>query len=206
VGRRYQADHRDANEEAIVRALEAAGASVTRLDAKDGAPDLLIGYAATTFLQEVKRPTSSSGKTTGGASRPVNGGDGVSTRAQLDWRADWRGAPVAIVSTPAEALAAIGAGAGAGAGQLGDLRAAAIQLGLGRPAKIGAPPLPPRTRRRPVITSDEAKAIRADPTPTILCDRMGHPRVVSTQVCACGHQLYPGVEVAAQPVKQRVKP
>lgn len=105
---------RDKNEPAIVEALKAAGASVTSLTPsgkKDdrGVPDLLVGYRHRTFLLEVKAPVSKSGKTSGGASRPVNGGDGTLTEGQIEWRKAWQGEPARIVTTPEEALVAIGA-------------------------------------------------------------------------------------------------
>ena len=49
------AKKRDGNEKAIVEALEALGATVTRLgDA--GVPDLLVAYRGETLLIEVKDP------------------------------------------------------------------------------------------------------------------------------------------------------
>lgn len=105
---------RDKNEPAIVEALKAVGASVTSLTPsgkKDdrGVPDLLVGYRWRTFLLEVKNPTSASGKTMGGASRPVNGGDGTLTEGQIEWWKAWYGERPQIVTTPDEALIAIGA-------------------------------------------------------------------------------------------------
>lgn len=119
MGAYGRARMRDANEPEIVKALEAAGATVTRLN-EAGVPDLLVGYKGKTSLLEVKRPvTKTSGKTTGGATRPVNGGNGILTEAQLKWwngdgkRPGWQGRPPAVVNNVAEALAAIGAPAAA---------------------------------------------------------------------------------------------
>lgn len=100
---------RDANEKPIVLALRAVGAHVTQLDGK-GVPDLLVGFRGATHLLEVKLPLGKhGGRTSGGASRPGNGGDGTLTEAQVAWHAGWCGGRVAIVRTPDEALAAIGA-------------------------------------------------------------------------------------------------
>ena len=55
------------------------------------------------------------------------GSDGRSitlTKAQIDFRAEWRGAPPVIVRTPAEALRAIGAGP-----SQGEIIAAAVRNG-----------------------------------------------------------------------------
>lgn len=98
---------RDSNEPDIATALEAVGASVTRLSQK-GLPDLLVGWRGTTHLLEVKH-LSATGKTvrrTSGGKRPDAEGR---TQAQADWWGAWRGAAPVIVRTPAEALAAIGA-------------------------------------------------------------------------------------------------
>lgn len=106
---------RDVNEGEIVRALEAAGATVTRLNGS-GVPDLLVGYQKRTKLLEVKRPLGpKGGRARGGATKPNQGGDGLLTEAQLKWlqgdgkRPGWQGEAPVIVTTPAEALAAIGA-------------------------------------------------------------------------------------------------
>lgn len=95
-----KAIHRtDANQAEIVRALEAAGASV-RIWGDDGAPDLVVGYRKSTFLIEVKRPAG----TRGGTSAH---GQHLNTR-QATWHRDWRG-QLAVVRTAAEALVFIGA-------------------------------------------------------------------------------------------------
>lgn len=167
--RRHRSSLRDANEAAIVAALIAAGASVSYIDGEDGEPDLLVGFGGATELMEVKRLRGGGRTTTGGASRPVNGGDGVFTKAQIDWREAWRGKPAHAISTVDEALAAIGATAG------------------------GPPPPPAPAPRRLVprrssrmVTSDEADAIRTAPDPAKLCASLQHPRVVGGTSCACG--------------------
>lgn len=94
---------RDVSEPEIVRVLEAAGATVSKLNGT-GVPDLLVGYQGKTFLLEVKRATPGGG----GASMPVNGGDGTLTAAQLKWWERWKGDPPKLVRTPDEALVALG--------------------------------------------------------------------------------------------------
>lgn len=235
MGRRHRAKRRDDNEAAIVAALKAAGASVSQIDGDEGEPDLLVGLDGRTELMEVKREDRDRrAHGGGGASRPGRGGDGVLTAPQLEWRAGWRGKPAHLVATPSEALAAIGATKATRALEEPDCPgpncpmcsgAVCVKCGAGatrNPAVDGVlcehdgaeryeEPTPRRrvVRRPKLITSDEARTIRADLTPVLLCDRMGHPRVVSTQHCACGHQLYPEVEVAPPPApkpRKRLRP
>ena len=81
----------DANQDAIVCALRAAGASVQSLAAiGKGCPDLLVARAGLMWLMEVKR----------GAAKP--------NPAQYDWHANWM-ADVHVVRTPDDALRVIGA-------------------------------------------------------------------------------------------------
>lgn len=100
-----RAARRDDNEQTIVDALEAAGASVLTISKKD-ACDLLIGYRGVNYLQEVKQGTD--GKTRRTTRGDRTDADGRS-KGQVEFAANWRGAPPVIVRTPAEALAAIGA-------------------------------------------------------------------------------------------------
>jgi Holliday junction resolvase len=87
----------DANEDEIVRVLEAAGALVQRLGGVgDGCPDLLVGWRSRLFLLEVKD----------GSKKPS---EQKLTPPQETFHELWRGYPVAIVRDPAEALRAIGA-------------------------------------------------------------------------------------------------
>lgn len=82
---------RDSTHREIVDTLESVGCSV--FDAADvglGFPDLVVGFRGVTFLLECK---SKRGKL-----RP----------SQVSFQRSWRGAPVAVVYTPAEALRAIG--------------------------------------------------------------------------------------------------
>jgi hypothetical protein len=132
---RRRAARRDQNEAAIVAALIAAGASVTRLkgdsdttavvDGKQvtvhgGETDLLVGADGRTVLMEVKRERGPrGGSRAGGRSRPGMGGDGELTKDQLAWRAAWRGSTPLIVRTPAEALAAIGLAPAATSAEVG---------------------------------------------------------------------------------------
>jgi hypothetical protein len=91
--RRFAARHgaQDANAPAIALALRRCGASVLDLHAVGGGcPDLLVGYRGASWLMEVKTAT--------GAVRP----------SQAAFARDWRGAPVVVVRSAAEALAAIG--------------------------------------------------------------------------------------------------
>lgn len=97
------ARNRDANELEIVKALVAVGASVTRLN-ETGVPDLLVGFRGRTFLLEVKREGVRGGR------RHYGGLDerGLA-KTQQDWWERWRGLPPVVVTSPAMALAAIGA-------------------------------------------------------------------------------------------------
>lgn len=97
-----RAKRRDANESEIVKALRAAGASVTLLDG-DGVPDLLVGKGGKTWLIEVKNPAAKGGG-------KYNTGEGALTRDQVAWRNGWRGEAAAVVYSIQEALAAIGVG------------------------------------------------------------------------------------------------
>ncbi len=97
---------RDANEGAIVDALRAVGASVTRLS-DAGVTDLLVGFRRETYLLEVKLPLGPRGGMT--ESRGHEGGRGDLTKAQVEWWSTWRGRAPAIVRDAAEALRAIGA-------------------------------------------------------------------------------------------------
>lgn len=84
----------DANQDAIVTALRAAGASVQSLAAiGKGCPDLLVGMAAEggrLYLMEVKR----------GTAKP--------NELQQRWHAEWK-TDVHVVRSPDEALRVIGA-------------------------------------------------------------------------------------------------
>lgn len=91
-------DRRDKNQAPIVEALRKAGAVVWEIrstGARRGLPDLMCGYAGRTWLLEVKQP--------GGKLSPE----------QERFAGTWRGGPVATVTTPEEALAAVGIGAAA---------------------------------------------------------------------------------------------
>lgn len=97
---RRLAVQRDANEPAIVAALEAVGATVTRLNMRD-VPDLLVGFRRENYLLEVKRPAGKRGGTSDDGQRLSEG--------QEIWHCTWRGRTPAVVRTPEEALIAIGA-------------------------------------------------------------------------------------------------
>jgi hypothetical protein len=84
----------DANQAAIVSALEAIGASVQSLAAAgQGVPDILAGYRGRNYLLEVKdsaKPPSA---------RKL-------TPAQREWHALWRGS-VVVVESVEDALGAL---------------------------------------------------------------------------------------------------
>lgn len=91
---------RDANQAEIVAALFAAGCSVQDLHAVGGGcPDLLVGRMTIRgrqcFALEVKGRKNKAGA-------PM-----MLTADQVAWHANWRG-HVAIVTTPEEALRAVG--------------------------------------------------------------------------------------------------
>lgn len=87
----------DGNQEPIVTALRAVGATVHSLAAVGkGCPDLLVGYRLATYLLEVKDPDQAPSKRRLRAS-------------QVDWHDYWRGGRVVVVLTAGDALRAIGA-------------------------------------------------------------------------------------------------
>ena len=87
----------DDNQQAIVAALRAAGATVEII----GKPvDLLVGHRGRNLLIEVKNP-----KTAYGRGKADNRSRTLKTQA--DFRATWRGL-VWVVSSPEQALALIG--------------------------------------------------------------------------------------------------
>jgi Holliday junction resolvase len=90
---------RDTNEQDIVEALVAAGASVARIG-RDGVPDLLVGYLGETYLLEVKREAGPRGGTKG---KKLN------AKQQTFWQG-WKGRAPVLVRTVEEALKAIGVG------------------------------------------------------------------------------------------------
>lgn len=83
----------DANQRAIVAALQAVGATVHSLhEVGRGCPDILVGFRGQNFLLEIKNPDT----------------HGRLTKQQLEWHAAWRG-QVDVVWDEGEALLAIGA-------------------------------------------------------------------------------------------------
>lgn len=92
------AKKRDANEPAIVKALQAVGATVVKLNGP-GQPDLLVGWRGSTYLLEVKLPLGPRGGST----------DRVLTECQEQWWAKWKGMPAVVVRNPDDALRAISA-------------------------------------------------------------------------------------------------
>lgn len=88
--------HRDANEPAIVKALEKVGAEVVLLDQPC---DLLVGFRGQNILLEVKNPEY---RTKAGEEKKRKG------RNQKERREAWRGEEIAVVWEEIEALRAIG--------------------------------------------------------------------------------------------------
>lgn len=81
----------DANQQEIINALRAAGASVLPLHRLGGgAPDLLVGYRGANLLLEVKVER------------------GTMNPRQEAWGTRWAGS-MAVVRSPIDALAAVGA-------------------------------------------------------------------------------------------------
>jgi hypothetical protein len=86
----------DANQESVVIALRAAGASVQSLAAVGkGVPDLLVGFKGQTLLMEIK-----DGLKAPSAQRL--------TEDQLTWHGAWKGGSLAVVDGPEAALRMIG--------------------------------------------------------------------------------------------------
>lgn len=86
----------DANQEAVVTALRAAGATVQSLAAVGkGVPDLLVGYQGQTLLMEVKDGNKSPSAR-------------LLTEDQLRWHGSWKGGALAVVDGPDAALRMIG--------------------------------------------------------------------------------------------------
>lgn len=82
----------DANQEQIVIALRARGASVRIVTQGDGLPDLLVGYNGYTLLMEVK-----DGRKPPSARRL--------TPAEEKFMLEWKGGLLAVVNSVDEAVA-----------------------------------------------------------------------------------------------------
>ena len=87
---------RDPNEQAITEALRKVGATV---HPQHVPCDLLVGYQGVTYLLEVKSPPGPQGGTSGS-------GQKLNPKQQA-WADAWCG-QFAVVTTPAEALEALG--------------------------------------------------------------------------------------------------
>lgn len=86
----------DANQDQVVSALRAAGASVTSSAAiGKGFPDVVVGFRGVTYLLEIKD-----------GNKPPSARELTPDQAQ--WHIEWRGHAVVVTSVD-EALAAIGA-------------------------------------------------------------------------------------------------
>ncbi|MGI4872467.1 MAG: hypothetical protein ACRYFX_14975 [Janthinobacterium lividum] len=81
----------DANQAAIVRALQAVGATVLHTHQLKNCFDLLVGYRGRTFLMEVKDPAQPP------SARRL-------TEGEAKFRDEWRGSPYHVVHTPDEAI------------------------------------------------------------------------------------------------------
>lgn len=91
----------DANQPEIVKALRKAGCSVTSLAAVgQGVPDLLVGWQSKDGDRELVLMEVKDGSKPPSRRRL--------TEDQQEWHEAWRGRPVAIVETVADALAVIG--------------------------------------------------------------------------------------------------
>ncbi len=86
-----RANRVDANQEQIVSALRACGATVRVVTMGDGVPDLLVGYRGYTLLLEVKDGNKSP------SARAL-------TQAEQKFFDEWTGGLVAIVNNVDEAL------------------------------------------------------------------------------------------------------
>lgn len=87
----------DANQDQVVTALRAAGATVQSLASTGvGVPDLLVGFRNATYLLEIK-----DGK------KPPSARE--LTPDQIEWHMNWRGGPCTVINSPEEALAFSGA-------------------------------------------------------------------------------------------------
>lgn len=93
---RRRTGSRDGNAAGIIAALLEAGCSVLELSIGSGCPDLLVGWTVTflpkMILMEIKNP---------------EGRNRVEEK-QRQWAAEWRGTPVVVVRSAAEALRALG--------------------------------------------------------------------------------------------------
>lgn len=104
------ARRRDACEKDIIKALRAAGAVVEQLDGK-GIPDLLVGYQHASgvrymVLMECKDPDVGARNSRASGAKVKNA---LGLRdTQWGWWLAWRGPPPILVTTPREALCAIG--------------------------------------------------------------------------------------------------
>ena len=89
---------KDANHEMLCRAFRAAGAGVVTLHTLGkGIPDILVGYAGSDQLVEIKLPTR---RDAFGASPKTH-----LSRKQKTWHSSWQGQTPVVVRTPEEAEA-----------------------------------------------------------------------------------------------------
>lgn len=96
---------RDDNERAIIAVLEAAaGEENVRQASSRELPDLIVGFRGVTYMLGVKRPPGPRGGKSRWRKYDVKGGRDTSDVCPPEWN----GGPWKIVTSPEEALAAIG--------------------------------------------------------------------------------------------------
>ncbi|MCH2247846.1 MAG: hypothetical protein MK111_24995 [Crocosphaera sp.] len=90
--REYQPKRTDKNQAEIVKALRAAGCTVTSLhEVGRGCPDIVVGYRGANFLIEIKNPKTY----------------GKLNETQVKWHSRWCG-QVAVVRSIQQALRVVG--------------------------------------------------------------------------------------------------
>ena len=98
--RRYWRAKRDGSHTPIVKALRAAGCSVAETHAVgNGFPDLAVGVGGISVFLEVKRP---------GRGKAHGASEKATAARQEAFAESWRGGPILTVSSPEEALRALG--------------------------------------------------------------------------------------------------
>lgn len=102
----YAFSKRDKNHVEIADALKRAGYTVKDLYmVGGGCPDMLVGRSGATWLLEVKVPDAKTKRPDNGAVRHWR----LLEDTQIEWMATWDGCRVHVVTTPLEALEAVGA-------------------------------------------------------------------------------------------------
>ena len=100
----HRKTRRDITHGPIVRALEGIGATVVDLSTLgEGKPDLIVGYRGVDRMMEVKSERENVRK-----DGYLRTDKGAVQENQAAFAASWRGAPVIVVRSVGEALAAVG--------------------------------------------------------------------------------------------------